>query len=441
MTTQQTTLQTLVQDVLQSIVTQGATAAEVAVDTNKGFSVTAREGDVETVEYNQDKSMELTVFFDKRTGSASLSDFSKEAIDAAIHAACHIAKFTDNDPMSGLAEKEMLAFHYPTLDLSHPWALSVEEAMALAVQCEQIAKTHDKRILCAESVGVATTQGMHVYGNSQGFIGGFPYTRHDMSCVLVAKAGEERQRDYYYTVATHPENLESVETVARLAAERTVRRLGARALPTTKAPVLFIAEEARGLLGHFLSAISGGALYRKASFLQNHLGKQIFPSFMHLSERPHLSRALGSAPFDSDGVATRPNVFIDQGILQSYMLDVYTGRQLGMQTTGNAGGAHNVTPTMSDKNLPALLKEMQRGLLVTEIMGNGVNLVTGDYSRGIGGFWVEHGEIQFPVQEVTIAGNLRDMFANLACIGNDIDRRGNVHTGSILLAEMTIAGV
>ena len=430
----------LTQNILKQLVARGATDAAVSIGFNKGFTVTAREGAVETVAYNQDKSMDIAVLFGQRSGSASVSDFSKHAIDAAIDAACHIAKFTDNDPMAGLADQSELAFHYPDLDLFYPWALTVEEAIELAIQCEREALQFDKRIMCAEDTNVATEQGLHYYANSLGFVGWFPYTRHDISCALVASVGDEKQRDYDYTISIDPNRLRSVSEIAKGAAERTVKRLGARRLNTCKAPVIFIAEEARGLLGHFLSAISGGALYRHASFLKDHLNKKIFPEFITLQENPHLPTALGSAPFDGDGVLTRPNVFIQNGVLQNYILNVYTARQLGLKTTGNAGGVHNLTISTSDQNLASLLKTMQRGLLVTEVMGNGINLVTGDYSRGVNGFWVEHGEIQFPVQEVTIAGNLRDIFMQFVCVGNDVDLRGNIRTGSILVEQMMIAG-
>ena len=433
-------LQLLSQDILKEAVRCGASQAEVSIAANKGFTVTAREGDVETVEYNQDKVIEITVFFGKRTGSASISDIRPEAVRAAVEAACHIAKFTDEDPAAGLADKNELAFHYPKLDLHFPWSISVEKAIELACQCEREALAYDKRIMSAESSTVATVDAMNVYANSHGFVGAFSHTRHDISCVLVGKQGDEMQRDYSYTVAADPANLESISLVANQAAERTVRRLGARRLATMKAPVIFVAEEARGLLGHFIAAISGGSLYRKSSFLLDHLDKKIFPSFVHMQEQPHLPRALGSAPFDNDGVMTRPNVFIEEGILRRYSLGTYSGRKLGMPTTGNAGGIHNLTIRTGNKNLEKLIKLMGRGLVVTELMGHGVNLVTGDYSRGVGGYWVEQGEIQYPVHEITIAGNLQEMYTRIVEIGNDVDIRGNVRTGSILLEEMMIAG-
>jgi len=418
----------------------GASAAEVSISTNKGFTVTAHDGDVETVEYNQDKIVEINVYFGQRRGSVSISDLRAEATQAAVQAACHIAKFTDADPASGLAEKEELAFHYPQLDLTFPWDISVEKAIALAIQCEQEARAYDSRIMSAEASTISTVEGLHLYANTNGFSGFFPFTKHDIGCVLVAKQNDEMQRDYSYSVATDPKQLTSISTVAKQAAERTVNRLGARRLRTCKAPVIYLAEEARGLLGHLASAITGGKIYRKASFLVDHLDKQIFPSFISLQEHPHLACALGSAPFDNEGVVTRSNVFIEKGVLRSYALGSYSARKLGMKTTGNSGGMHNLTITTGNKTLAELLKTMDKGLLVTEMMGNGVNLVTGDYSRGVGGFWVEKGEIQFPVQEITIAGKLQEMYKGIREVGSDVDLRGNIRTGSILIEEMMIAG-
>ncbi len=433
-------LQSLSQEILKEAARLGADQAEVDIGRNKGFSVSARDGEVETIEYSQDKSVDITVYFGKRSGSSSLSDLRPDAIRAAVEAACHIAKFTDEDEASGLACREELAFNYPQIDLVSPWPISVEQAIALACECEREALAYDKRIMSAEDVIVSTIEGLHLYANSLGFIGYFPFTQHHASCTLVAKAGDEMQRDGHYTVATDAERLESISEVARQAAERTVQRLGARRIPTMKAPVIFIAEEARGLLGSFASAIQGGSLYRKASFLVDHLDKKIFPDFVRIYEQPHLPYALGSSPFDDDGVATRPNVFVDGGVLRQYSLGVYSARKLGMKTTGNAGGMHNLTIQTGNKDLPALLKAMGRGLLITEMMGQGVNLITGDYSRGASGYWVENGEIQYPVSEITVAGKLQDMYKRVVEVGNDVDKRGNILTGSILLEEMMIAG-
>lgn len=433
-------LKNLVSDILNEALKQGASSAEVDVGFNKGFSITARNADVESVEYNQDKGIEITIYLGKRTGSASLSDFRPEAIRAAVQAACNIARFTDEDPYAGLAEKHELAFHYPDLDLAYPWNISVERAIELAIECESKALSKDKRISMAEHVVVSTGQAWNLYGNTQGFIGMYSATRHNMSCVLVAKQGDDMQRDYYYSSVCDPSLLEPVDVIAEKAVERTVQRLGGQRIATQKVPVIFAAEEARGLIGHFVAGISGGNLYRKSSFLLDSLGKRIFPEFIRIEEKPHLSKGMGSAPFDDNGVLTRPNVFVESGRVQSYILGVYSARKLGLQTTGNAGGVHNLFISTGDKNLSELIKDMHKGLLVTEVMGQGVNILTGDYSRGASGFWVEHGEIQYPVEEITIANNLRDMYANIKAIGNDVDLRGNIKTGSILLEEMTVAG-
>lgn len=430
----------LVENILQEALKQGASSAEVEVGFNQGFTVSARQGNVESVEYHHDKIIDITVYIGQRTGSASLSDVRLDAIQSAVKAACNIARFTDEDPFAGIADKKFLAFHYPKLDLAYPWNINVEQAIQLACECEAIALAKDKRIHHSEGVTIVTNEGWHALGNTQGFFGIFPGTRHEISCVLVAKKGEEMQRDYSYTVASDPELLESITTVADHAVERVVRRLGAKRLKTKHVPVIFAAEEARSLLGHFMAAIQGGNLYRKSSFLLDYLGKQIFPSFIRMDERPHLAKGLGSAPFDDDGVLTRPNTFIDNGILNTYALGVYSARKLGLEPTGNAGGFHNLFINTGNKNLSELLKTMDTGLLVTELMGQGVNLVTGDYSRGTSGFWVEKGEIQYPVEEITIAGNLLDMYANLVEVGNDVDKRGNIQTGSILLSHMTVAG-
>jgi len=317
-------LQELSQVILQEATRLGAEQAEVHMAMNKGFSVHARGGDVETVEYHQDKVVDISVLFGKRSGSASLSDLRPEAIRSAVAAACHIAKFTDSDPDAGLAAKDELGFHYPQLELAYPWAISVEKAIELACECEREALAYDKRIMSAEDVTVSTGESFVLYANSHGFTGAFPYTRHEISCVLVGKKGNEMQRDYSYTVASDAAQLKTVTEVAKEAAARTVKRLGARRLPTMKVPVIFAAEEARGLLGHFAAAISGGALYRKSSFLLDHLDKKIFPDFIHMQEQPHLAHALGSAPFDNDGVLTRPNVFVENGVLRNYALGVYS---------------------------------------------------------------------------------------------------------------------
>lgn len=433
-------LQQMVTDILAEAKRQGASDAEVDVAVNKGFNVMVRMGDVESVEYNQDKIIEITVYFGKRSGAASISDVRPEAIRAAVQAACNIARFTDEDPYSGIADKELLAFNFPEPKLYYPWNISVTDAIELGLQCEAIALAKDKRVVNSEGINIGTIEVWNAYGNSNGFIGTCPVTRHEISGSVIAKQGEEMQRDYSYTVACDPDSLESIQHIADQAVERTVRRLGGRRMATCSAPVIFAAEEARGLMGHFVSAMSGTSLYRKSSFLLDYLDKKIFPSHIHIGEKPYLPKSLGSSPFDDDGVKTRDNVFIAAGVLKSYSLGVYSARKLGMQSTGNAGGVHNLIVSHSDNNLEALIKKMGKGLLITELMGNGVNLVTGNYSRGAAGFWIENGEIQFPVEEITIAGKLQDMYANLVEVGNDVDKRGNIQTGSILLEEMMIAG-
>lgn len=433
-------LQTIAQMILDEAKKSGASSAEVGVTANKGFSVKAREADVETVEYNQDKSIDITVYFGKKSGSASISDVRPQAIRDAVEAACHIAKFTDEDPASGLADKSELAFGYPKLDTSYPWHLSVQTAIEMACECEREALSSDKRIMSAEEAMVATEEGNYVYANTHGFVGVFPFSRHEVSCVLVAKEGEDMQRDYSYTIACDPKLMTSVSQVAQEAVARSVRRLGARRLKTMKVPVIFAAEEARSLFGHFIGAVSGGSLYRRATFLLDHMGKKVFPEYMHIQEQPHLHAGLGTAPFDNDGVATRANTFIENGVLSSYALSVYSARKLDMKSTGNAGGVHNLVIRPGNKDLQALLKTMNKGLLVTELIGQGVNIITGDYSRGAGGYWVENGEIQYPVHEITIAGNLRDIFANMVEVGSDVDVRGNTRTGSVLISEMMVAG-
>ena len=433
-------LEQQVSDILAEAKAQGASAAEAGVSTDTGLSVTVRLGEVETVEHHRDKGVAVTVYFGKRKGTASSSDFSPQAIRETVAAACTIARYTAEDEYSGLADADLMATDIPELDLCHPWALSADQAVALAMDSEAAGRG-DARITNSEGATVTTYQGGRVYGNSHGFIGGYAATRHGISCVLIAQQGDnDMQRDYWYTVARDAASLESPAEVGAHAARRALQRLGARRLSTRQVPVIFAAEVAGGLIGHFIGAIRGGSLYRNASFLVDHLGKQVFPDFVHIHEQPRLKNALGSAPFDDEGVATRARDFIANGRLTSYVLDSYSARKLGMQTTGNAGGVHNLTVDPGPLDLDGLIKEMGTGLLVTELMGMGVNIVTGDYSRGASGFWVENGEIQYPVHEITIAGNLRDIFMRIQGIGGDVDTRGNIRTGSILIERMTVAG-
>lgn len=433
-------LQTLIKDLLEKAKQAGATQAEVAASTDKGFSVTIRMGEVETIEHHQDKGIGMTVYFGHRSGSASTSDLSPDALRATLEKACNIARYTGEDIYSGLADAELMAYHYPNLDLYHPWRITPDHAIELALQCEAKARAIDKRITNSEGASVSTHEHARVYGNSHGFIGHYSATRHTMSCSLIATDGHDMQRDYDYTTARDTVDLKSIDALAKTTASRTIHRLGARKLSTREAPVIFAADEAKGLLASFVSAISGGNLYRKASFLLDHLNKPIFPAQIQISENPHLHKAMGSSPFDSEGVRTQARDIIKDGILMGYVLGSYSARKLNMQSTGNADGVHNLSINTSDKNLAELLKEMGTGLLVTELIGQGINLVTGDYSRGAFGYWVEHGEIQYPVHEITIAGNLKNMFSNIIAVGKDVDHRGNIHTGSIWIDKMMIAG-
>ncbi len=433
-------LEELAQQVLDEAKNRGASSAEAGVSYGSGLSVSVRMGEVETLEFNRDRSLGVTVYFGQRKGSANTSDWSATAVSETVAAACSIARYTSEDDCAGLADAALMARDIPDLDLCHPWDLSAEAAIELALRCENEARGLDARIVNSEGASVSSHRGITAYANSHGFAGGYEGTRHSVSCAVVGKEGDSMQRDYWYSVAREPSALEAADAVGRRAAERTVRRLNGRRLATGRVPVVFAPEVASGLLGSFIAAIRGGKLYRKASFLLDTLGQQIFPEFVHIQEQPHLPRALGSAPFDGDGVATCTRDLVRDGVLQGYVLDAYSARKLGMQSTGNAGGVHNLVIEPGEKDLAALLREMDRGLLVTELMGQGINYVTGDYSRGASGFWVENGEIQYPVEEITVAGNLRDMFMNLAAVGNDVDKRGNIRTGSLLLEGMTVAG-
>jgi PmbA protein len=407
---------------------------------DQGLSVGVRLGEVETIEHHRSQGLGVTVYFGQRKGSASTTDLRTEALRETVAAACRIAQYAAEDEFAGLPDAELLAKEFPDLDLYHPWALDIEPAIALALECENAARGFHPAITNSEGASLNTYQGLRVLGNSLGFLHGYPSSRHSLSCSVIGQSGDSMQRDDWWTVARDAGDLESAVQVGRKAAERTVRRLGARTLSTRQCPVLFAADVAGGLLGHFIGAIRGGNLYRKSSFLLDCLGKPVFPAFIHLHEQPHLRKALGSAPYDSEGVATRPRDLVKDGILQSYVLSTYSARKLGLQTTGNAGGVHNLILDPGELDLAALLKKMGKGLWVTELMGQGVNLVTGDYSRGASGFWVENGEIQDPVEEITIAGNLRDMYLKILAVGNDVDLRGNTRTGSILVEEMTVAG-
>ncbi|MED5609859.1 MULTISPECIES: metalloprotease PmbA [Pseudomonas] len=419
---------------------QGASGCEVAVSLEQGLSTSVRQREVETVEFNRDQGFGITLYVGQRKGSASTSATGDEAIRETVAAALAIARHTSEDDCSGLADPALMARDLPDLDLYHAWSLTPDQAVERALACEAAAFDADPRVTKADGTTLNIHHGCRVYGNSHGFIGGYASTRHSLSCVMIAEGEGQMQRDYWYDVKRRGELLDSPQSIGRRAAQRAASRLGARPVPTAEVPVLFAPEVAVGLFGHFLGAISGGSLYRKSSFLEGCLGQRLFPEWLTLDERPLLPGALGSAAFDNDGLATYAKPFVENGTLVSYVLGTYSGRKLGMPSTANAGGVHNLFVSHGDEDQKALLRRMGRGLLVTELMGQGVNLVTGDYSRGAGGYWVENGEIQFPVQEVTIAANLKDLFASILAIGNDVENRGNLHTGSVLVERMMVAG-
>jgi len=418
----------------------GATAAEAGVGVSTGLSVTVRLGEVESLEYQRDRSLGVTVYAGHRKGSASTANLTPEAVEETVRKALSIASFTADDEYAGLPEAELMASQLPDLDLSHPWDLEAPAAVELARRCEAAGLAHDARIRNSEGASVGTHQKLSVFGNSHGFVGGYPSTSHSVSCVVLGQDNGEMQRDYWYTAARDWRSLEDVESVGRKAAAKAVGRLGAGKMGTRKAPVLFAPELARGLIGHFTGAIGGGAQYRRSSFLLDAKGQQVFPEAISLVERPHLRGALGSAPFDGEGVATRERALVVNGVLDGYLLDSYSARKLGLVTTGNAGGVHNLVVQGHMLDPKTLLRKLGTGLLVTEMMGQGVNPVTGDYSRGAAGFWVENGEPVRPVHEITVAGNLRAMYLGVVALGDDVDTRGAIHCGSLLIDEMTIAG-
>ncbi|TAK51797.1 MAG: metalloprotease PmbA [Gammaproteobacteria bacterium] len=418
----------------------GATQAEAGVSVSTGLSVTVRLGEVETLEYQRDRGLGITVYVGGRKGSASTANLAPEAIAETVMKALSIVRFTAVDEFAGLPDAAVMARDWPDLDLCHPWEIDAPAAIELARECEAAGRACDPRITNSEGATVSTQRTLRVLGNSHGFIGGYPSSVHSISCVLLGQSGDDLQRDYWFTTARDWRRLEGPAEVGRRAAERALRRLGAGRLATRRAPVLFVPELARGLVGHLVAAVSGTAQYRRSSFLLDAAGERLLPEHLSLVERPHLPGALGSAPFDSEGVATRDRDLVVDGVLQGYVLDAYSARKLGLTTTGNAGGVHNLMvrgPTLAPE---ALLQRMGTGLLVTELMGQGVNPVTGDYSRGGAGFWVEGGAITGPVHEITIAGNLRGMYRDVVAQGSDVDERGTIHCGSLLIGEMTIAG-
>ncbi|HJH19764.1 MULTISPECIES: metalloprotease PmbA [Pseudomonas] len=433
-------LQEQVEQILAEAKRQGASACEVAVSLEQGLSTSVRQREVETVEFNRDQGFGITLYAGQRKGSASTSASGPEAIRETVAAALAIAKHTSEDESSGLADKALMAKDVQDFDLFHAWDITPEQAIELALTCEAAAFDADARIKNADGTTLSTHQGCRVYGNSHGFIGGYASTRHSLSCVMIAEANGQMQRDYWYDVNRQGDLLADPASIGLRAAQRAASRLGARPVPTCEVPVLFSAELAGGLFGSFLGAISGGNLYRKSSFLEGAIGQKLFPEWLTIDERPHLMRAMGSSSFDGDGLATYAKPFVEKGELVSYVLGTYAGRKLGLPSTANAGGVHNLFVTHGDEDQAALLRRMGRGLLVTELMGHGLNMVTGDYSRGAAGFWVENGEIQFAVQEVTIAGNMRDMFKQIVAVGNDLELRSNIRTGSVLIERMTVAG-
>ena len=437
------TLQHYADDVLKHARKSGASSCEVDVSEGFGQSVTVRCGEVETIEYNRDKGIGVTVYVGQQKGHASTSDFSPKALRETVEAAVNIARFTAADPCAGLPDVSLLASRedgFADLDLYHPWLLSVEAAIDLAKRCEQAAYAVSPQISNSEGATVSIQEGQFISANSLGFMGGYPTSRHYLACSVIAGEDDRMQRDDWYSTARDASLMASPEEIGDYAARRALSRLGARKIKTCKVPVLFEAPLASSLIGNFVNAASGGSLYRKSSFLLDSLGKKIFSKKVQISEQPRLRGGMSSSLFDSDGVATRDRDVVVDGVLQGYFLSVYSARKLGMQTTGNAGGCHNLIVRPGKRDLRGLLKKMDRGLLVTELLGQGVNYVNGDYSRGAAGYWVENGEIVHPVEEITIAGNLRDMFRNVAGVGKDVLVRGSKQVGSLLLEEMNVAG-
>lgn len=433
-------LRQLARDALNRAKARGASACEVDVSEGVGKSVSVRRHEVDTIEYNRDKGLGVTVYLGQRRGHASSSDFSPAAMHATVDAALAIARFTAEDDCAGLPDKSLLAKQDMDLDLFHPWQIGVEQAADIARCCEQAAFDVSPLITNSEGASVSAQQSQFVSANSLGFMGGFATSRHYVSCSVIAGTDAGMQRDDWYATRRDPAGFPAATAIGDYAARRALSRLGARKLKTRKCPVIFEAPLATGLVGNFVHAVSGGALYRKTSFLLDSLGRKVFPDFVQISERPHLRGAFGSSPFDDDGVATHDREVVRDGVVEGYFLSTYSARKLGMQTTGNAGGAHNLRVAPGKHDLKGLLREMGRGLLVTELLGQGVNYITGDYSRGAAGYWVDDGEIAYPVQEITIAGNLKDMFLGIAEIGTDTEMRGSKQVGSILLDRMTIAG-
>jgi PmbA protein len=418
----------------------GADQVEAGVSYDEGLSVTVRMGELESVERQRDRGLAVTVYRDARKGSASTTDFSKASIEDTVRKALSIGSFTAADDYAGLADAALMATHQPDLDLYFPWDLDVERATEIASRAESAARSYDARIANSEGATVSSGGGHRVYANSHGFVGGYPTTTHSISCSVVAQSNDSLERDYWYSVSRVPGELDEPQNVGREAARRAVRRLDARQLTTRVVPVLFPAELAKGLFGHLVAAIRGTAQYRRASFLLDSVGQQVFPSFIDIDEDPLIPRGLASAPFDGEGVATRRRQLVAGGVLQGYVLSSYSARRLGVPTTANAGGVHNLLVKPTAGPLESLIAGMSEGFVVGELLGQGVNIVSGDYSRGAAGFWVENGEIAHPVNEVTIAGNLASMFRQIKAVGSDVDVRGTVRCGAVLVDALTLAG-
>ena len=419
---------------------KGATQAEASMSRVEGIAVSARMGEIENVEFNNDGGLGISVYVDGCKGSASTADLSAQALKQTVEKAVHIAKYTSNDPCAGLADAELIATDIVDCDLYHPIELDPQAGLDAALAAEKCALDYDQRITNSDGASYNANIGLRVYGNTQGILAGYPSSRYSLSCVVIGEQDGDMQRDYSYTVHRKADKLTSPNEVGQEAAKFTVDRLGAQKIDTAQVPVLFSRDIASGLFGHFVSAISGGSLYRQSSFLLDSKGKQLFPSWLTIEERPHIAAGLASSPFDHEGVATHDATIVDQGVLQDYLLTTYSGRKLGMQSNGHAGGIHNWLVSNTGEDDQALLQKMGTGLLVTELMGQGVNIVTGDYSRGAAGFWVENGVIQYPVHEITIAGSLSDMFQQIVAIGAEQETRGSVSTGSVLIENMHVAG-
>ena len=420
---------------------QGASMAEAGVGQDQGMSVTVRNGEVETVEHNRDKSLGVTVYFGHHSGSASTTDFTEDAIRRSVASACNIAKFTEQDDCNGLAERDLLATDFPDLDLHHPWQVTMEQAIDLATDCERAALDFDARISNTEGATISSHHGVDLYANSDGFRGFARGSRHSAVCSVIAGEGDAMQREYWYDAARDAADLDAPRAVGEESARRAIRRLGARKARTGEYPVIFDPTVAGSLLSHLVSAISGPNLYRKASFLLDKAGEQIFPDFIRIHEQPHLPKSAGGASFDGEGVATAARDIVTDGVLRGYVLNSYAARKLNTRTTANAGGVRNLEiQATTGEGLEDLIARMGRGLVVSELIGFGVNTVTGDYSRGAFGFWVDGGEIQYPVQEFTIAGNLSQMFKHITAVGADVDERRNIRSGSIVIDKMTVGG-